>query len=477
MAPSPARVLILDEDRPSARAYAERLLELGLLVGSCTTSARARRSLRCDPPAVLLLRSDLFDPAELRPDFDRDSPPVLVLIAGFDAGSDARRAYELGAFAWMCEPFPPEELVLTVQRALEQRRLESENRRLRSAMSQRFQLGGIVSRDPALQRILQTVEALADTRATILIQGESGTGKSLLARTIHELSGRRNGPFVEVSCGALPAGLLESELFGHARGSFTGALRDHPGKFEAADGGTLFLDEIGVATPELQVKLLRVLQEKTFERLGETKTRSTDVRVLAATNADLEAEVRAGRFREDLFWRLNVVGLRLPPLRERPADVLLLAEHFLQRFAREHGRPERPLAPSALARLAAHAWPGNVRELEHALERAVLLAAGERIEPEDLGGAPGSAAPPQPGPGPTAGEPAPLLPLRLGVALRKALEEPEREIIRRTLELNRGSRQATARMLELNRATLFNKMRKYDLLSFPQQIAYPERRD
>ncbi len=464
------RVLVLDEDRPSSRAYAEGLVALGLRVAQCDTTARARRLLRSDPPAVLVMRSDRFDPAELAIEFEPESPPVLVLVSGFDTGSDAQRALELGAFTWLCEPFPPEELVLAVQRALEQRRLETENRRLLAAMGQRLQLGGIVSRDPALQRILQTVEALADTRATILIQGESGTGKSLLARTIHELSSRRSGPFVEVNCGALPAGLLESELFGHARGAFTGALRDRPGKFEAADGGTIFLDEIGVAPPELQVKLLRVLQEKSFERLGETRTRTADVRVLAATNSELEQEVREGRFREDLFWRLNVVGLRLPALRERPADVPLLAEHFLQRFAREHGKPERPLAPAARARLSGHEWPGNVRELEHALERAVLLAPGARIEPEDLGPALASGAGlrSESGAAP-AGEPAPLLPLRLGVGLRKALEEPEREIIKRTLELNHGSRQATARMLELNRATLFNKMRKYDLLSFPHR--------
>ena len=462
------RVLVLDEDQPSSRAYAGGLADLGLLVALCETPTRARRALRSEPPAVVVLRSDLFDPAELRAEFSTEAPPVLVLISGFDTGSDAQRALELGAFAWLCEPFPPEELVLTVQRALEQRRLEHENRRLLAAMGQRFQLGSIVSRDPALQRILQTVEALSDTRATILIQGESGTGKSLLARTIHELSSRRSGPFVEVNCGALPSGLLESELFGHARGAFTGALRDRPGKFEAADGGTIFLDEIGVATPELQVKLLRVLQEKSFERLGETKTRTTDVRVLAATNSELEAEVRAGRFREDLFWRLNVVGLRLPPLRERSADVPLLAEHFLQRFTREHARPERPLSPAALARLSSHSWPGNVRELEHALERAVLLAPGARIEADDLGPALGASGSLRAESGaPAEVEPASLLPLRLGVPLRKALEEPEREIIRRTLELNRGSRQDTARMLELNRATLFNKMRKYDLLSFP----------
>jgi two-component system, NtrC family, response regulator AtoC len=468
--PAAEHVLVFDEDRPSSRAYASGLSALGLQVTLCETKERARRALRADAPAVLVLRSDMIDPLELRADFDPGRPPLLLLVCGFDSPGEAQRAREAGAYARLCEPFAAEELVQAVQRALEQRRLAAENRRLQAEVGERFQLGRIVSRDPALQRILQTIEALADTRATILIQGESGTGKSLLARTMHELSSRRAGPFVEVNCGALPAGLLESELFGHARGAFTGALRDRPGKFEAADRGTIFLDEIGVAPVELQVKLLRLLQEKSFERLGETRTRSVDVRVLAATNSELESEVRAGRFREDLFWRLNVVALRLPPLRERPADVALLAEHFLQRFAREHERPSRPLSAAALARLATHSWPGNVRELEHALERAVLLAPGERIEAEDLGPSIGSRALPRPaGAGSAATDPPPLLPLHLGVPLRKALEEPEREIIRRTLELNGGSRQDTARMLELNRATLFNKMRKYDLLLFPHR--------
>ncbi len=467
MARPPERVLFLDEDRPSSREHVDSLRALGLEVELTDSLARARRELRAERPALLVLRSDLFDAAALAHELEGEHAPAVVLIIGFEGGGEAHDALVRGAFACLSEPFPAEELRLVAQRALEQRQLAAENRRLKAEVGERFQLGSLVSREPALQRIQQTVEALSDTRATLLIRGESGTGKSLLARTIHQLSSRKNGPFVEVNCGALPSGLLESELFGHARGAFTGALRDRPGRFEAADGGTIFLDEIGVAPPELQVKLLRVLQERSFERVGETRTRTVDVRVLAATNSDLEADVRAGSFREDLFWRLNVVALHLPPLRERPADVQLLAQHFLERFAREHARPARSFSPEALACLAAHGWPGNVRELEHVLERAVLLARGERIEPEDLGPSLALKNDLEHGNACMLDNQAPVLPLRLGIPLRKALEEPEREIIRRTLELNHGSRQATARMLELNRATLFNKMRKYDLLSIP----------
>jgi transcriptional regulator with GAF, ATPase, and Fis domain len=367
-----------------------------------------------------------------------------------------------------------------VARAVEQRGLRAENERLKADLSQRFELSSILSRDPAFQRIFQTVEALADTRATLLIEGESGTGKSLLARTIHQRSSRASAPFIEVNCGALPDTLLESELFGHARGAFTGAVKDKAGKLEAADRGTLFLDEIGSASLELQVKLLRALQEKTFERLGETRTRLVDVRVITATNTDLSRAVAAGRFREDLYYRVNVVALRLPPLRERPGDIALLAEHFAARFSVEHARPPRRLAASCMPILAAHAWPGNVRELEHCIERAVLLGRSDEIQPADLGLGSGTSAragdhaPSAPSPGGRIDlEPGSLVPTLwpdgASLSLRQALELPEREIIRWALEKNGGNRKATARMLDVNRTTLFNKMRKYDLLQFPSR--------
>ncbi len=281
-------------------------------------------------------------------------------------------------------------------------------------------------------------------------------------------------------CGALPSALLESELFGHARGAFTGALRDRPGKFEAADGGTIFLDEIGNASLELQQKLLRVLQDRTFERLGEVKTRTADVRVIAATNEDLGAAVAAGRFREDLYWRIRVVALRMPSLRERRGDIPVLAAHFLERFRTEHRRSALEFGPESLQALTAWPWPGNVRELEHAIERAVLLSEGNLIRPGDLGlHHPSSAAL---GPGSTVlgsesgRTPSDLITCLRSLfdgerppTLREALAIPEREIIRLALELHGGNRQATAKMLDVNRSTLFNKMRRHGLMGHPRE--------
>jgi DNA-binding NtrC family response regulator len=278
-----------------------------------------------------------------------------------------------------------------------------------------------------------------------------------LARAIHRRSARADGPFVEVNCGALPETLLESELFGHRKGAFTGAVRDRIGKFEAAHGGTLFLDEIATASPALQVKLLRVLEDKTFEAVGDERTRSADVRLLAATNQDLLAEVQAGRFREDLFYRINVVAVEVPPLRERKGDIPLFARTFVERFAQRHRRPIQDISPAALTQLTEAAWPGNVRELENTLERAVLLAPGPVLNLEDLGLAPARTAP--------ASEAADRIEdLPLG-PLKEALEIPERALILRALDLHAGNRQGTARTLGINRTTLFNKMRKYGLLS------------
>jgi DNA-binding NtrC family response regulator len=337
----------------------------------------------------------------------------------------------------------------------------------------------------------------------VLIGGESGTGKSMLARTLHQCSSRSSAPFVVVNCGALPESLLESELFGHAKGSFTGAVSDKIGKFEAADGGTIFLDEIACASLELQVKLLRVLQDRVFERVGDHTTRKTDARVIAASNRDLRDEVREGRFREDLYYRIKVVSLEMPPLRDRPGDVPMLAEHFLRKFAAEYGRPVKSLTPDCLAALTAHSWPGNVRELEHCLERAVLLSSssaltaenlspdlrehlpatppdnpdsGSRVEahggePSTTAGSPEAQAELQAIPGALDGlesppsaeagdEPGGVRPLR------EALEGPERLLIQRALELCGGNRNRTASLLEINRSTLFNKMKKYNLMEF-----------
>lgn len=453
------RVLFVDEDRASARAHSQALEAEGFVLSSAASVSAARRKLALGA-AILVVRREL----EGVEAWLAEGTPMVLLSSFGSSPATIEGCEEL------CEPVSPEDLVRAVRRQAQRWALEEENRRLREEVGQRFQLGKVLSRDPALQKIARTVEALSDTKATVLICGESGTGKSLLARTIHQLSARREGPFVEVNCGALPANLLESELFGHAKGSFTGALRDREGKFEAAQGGTIFLDEIGVAAPELQVKLLRVLQERSFERIGESRTRHSDARVIAATNADLENLVRSGQFREDLYWRLHVVTLNLPPLRERPRDILLLSEHFLQHFAHEHQRPAASFSASAQQALVSHHWPGNVRELEHCIERAVLLSDAAILDAQAL-----ALADPRSSASQLDGQPS-LLPLTLGIPLRQALEQPEREIIRRTLELHGGCRQATAAMLAVNRATLFNKMRKYGLLSFPHRQERTETR-
>lgn len=393
-----------------------------------------------------------------------DGGPSVVLIG------DSARAESFDLTAIPEDP-SDSDLIIGVARALESKSLSAENQALRNELDGRFSFGSILTRDPALRDVLRTLESVANTRATVLILGETGTGKSLLARTLHQASSRQTKPYVEVNCGALPGGLLEAELFGHAKGAFTGADSERPGRFEVADGGTIFLDEIDSAPPELQVKLLRVVQDRVFERVGESTTRKTDVRIVAATNASLVERVEEGTFREDLYWRLKVVEVKVPPLRTRSRDISPLAAAFVERFAKEYQKPIRGISQGALSILAAGTWPGNVRQLEHSLERAVLLAptadSGVKREllPTDLGQDVLEAATRGAGPQGT-------LPLGLEwltdltrvVPLKEALEGPERILIERALLRHEGRRDFAARDLGINRSTLFNKMRKYGLL-------------
>jgi len=461
-------VLVVDDDLEHARRLATRLAAQG-----CITRALERVDPTGtdaeDPWEVVLASPAVLEPA-LLDSLRRTGASLLAFVPRPGEPPPPPEAVT----AWL--PRRPDEATLraAVGGALEHRALERENRDLRDRLAERHAFGQVLTRDPAMRQALATLEAVADTRANVLLTGESGTGKTLLAHAIHSHSDRAQAPFVVVNCGALPSSLLESELFGHVRGAFSGAVKDRPGRFEQADGGTIFLDEVNSASLDMQVKLLRVLQDRTFERVGDGATCSVDVRVIAASNADLEREIEAGRFREDLFWRLHVVAVELPPLRERPRDVALLAQRFLERYAREYDRPARSLHRDSMALLAAHPWPGNVRQLENVIERAVLMARGALLEPADLGPELAPGAPPEAaGAAPTGGLLLGLENLSRLPTLKEALEGPERQILTRALELCRGSRKAASEMLGINRTTLFNKMRKYGLMHLTFETPAP----
>jgi DNA-binding NtrC family response regulator len=455
-----ARILIADPD-PSWRDLADALRADGGQVAVCDSAAAALDELAGAEPDLLVAELQLPDSdgvalleraRMLHPDL------AVVLVAAFGTVEDAVQAMRRGAIDFLSKPFSPDQLVLATTRALEQRRLRRENHDLRAALDDRLRLDNLIGGEPRMHAVFKTAKAVAATRTTVLLTGESGTGKTLLARAIHGLSERREQPFVEVNCGALPEALLESELFGHVRGAFTGAVKDRAGKFEAANGGTIFLDEIGTSSPAFQVKLLRVLQDRVIERLGEQRPQPVDVRVVLATNLDLLREVREQRFREDLYYRINVVAIEMPPLRERRGDIPSLVEHFLRRCCAANHRPRLRLAPAVLDAFVAAPWPGNVRQLENVVERAVVLCEGEEIGLADL---PPDLVRPAAAAAAAAAEPAddgPVLPLR------EALAIPEKRIIERALARLRGNRKETAAALGINRSTLFNKMRRYGLL-------------
>jgi DNA-binding NtrC family response regulator len=372
-----------------------------------------------------------------------DPELTLILMTAFASVETAVSAMKAGAYDYIVKPFDPDDLSRLVARAAERRSLRAENDRLRRTLDAATVPPPLVGGSPAMRRVLELVGTVAGTDTAVLITGESGTGKELVARAIHAASARRYGPFVTVNCGALAEGILESELFGHEAGAFTGARARRIGKFEAANGGTIFLDEVGEITPKVQVELLRVIEEKAIVRLGASAVVPLDFRVVAATNRDLPALVKAGGFREDLFWRLNVFVIDLPPLRARPDDVPSLAHHFLERFAKAMSRKRLRFSPEAEAALAAYAWPGNVRELQNAVERAVVVARGEVVEASDLpltitqAGAAGA------GPG--------------------SLAQAERAHVLSVLEATGWNITRAARILDVDRVTLYHKIRKYEL--------------
>jgi len=371
----------------------------------------------------------------------QNSNTPVVLMTAYGTVEGAVSAMKSGAADFLIKPFSLDHLTAVIEKALEVRALRDENLQLKEALDQKFAFDNIVGRSAGMQEIFHTVARVAPTRATVLLCGESGVGKDLIARAIHHHSPRKDRPFVKINCTALPENLMESELFGYEKGAFTGANTTKPGKFEQADTGTVFLDEIGDVPPGIQVKLLRILQEREFERLGSNKTHRIDVRVIAATNADLRAALEEGRFREDLYYRLNVLPINIPPLRDRKEDIPFLARHFVGKLAPELGSPAAGISEAALQKLMAYHWPGNVRELENVIERSLVLGAGETLEPEDirLDMAPASARPAASNS---------FLPEGL------TLDEYEQALIRESLRRANGNKSQAARLLGLTRNAL-----------------------
>jgi DNA-binding NtrC family response regulator len=446
-------LLLVDDDRHVLESMAGWLREQGYKVDVAADRAAALATLARKTPDLVLCDvrlpdGDGFDVlAHCREHFPAMS---VILLSGYGTVEMAMDAIRGGAFDFLTKPLIDAELEMAIGRALNQRRVIEENRHLKTQLDIRFGLDNVVGQDHRMKRMFDMIDSIADTRATVLITGESGTGKSLVARAIHRRSARRDKAFVEVACGALPETLLETELFGHVAGAFTGATHDKVGKFLQAEGGTIFLDEISTASASMQVKLLRVLQELEFEQVGGTKTFRVDTRVILATNEDLSQAVAAGRFRQDLFYRINVINIELPPLRERISDIPLLASHFLARVCEDSGKKIRGFAEDALTALQRYRWPGNVRELQNAVERAVLLGKGEVVRLEDLPAALVAAAP-------VSAHPV------AGRTLKQALEAPERQIILEALESNHWNRHVTADVLGINRTTLYKKMKRLGL--------------
>jgi two-component system response regulator HydG len=445
---APIRILVADDEASARSGLATLLRGEGFEVTLAEDGLQALARVEETAPDVLVtdLRMPGLDGMELLRRARELVPElIVVLVTAFADVETAVRAMHEGAEHYLTKPLQIEELVIVIRRALERRHLRDETTELRTRLTEHLRFDNIIGSSPAMQELFDVIEQVAPSKASVLIAGESGTGKELVAQAIHENSPRARAPFVKLHCAALAEALLESELFGHEKGSFTGAAGRREGRFKQADGGTLFLDEIGEISPVVQVKLLRFLQERTFERVGGNETVKVDVRVIAATHRELPAEVAAGKFREDLYYRLNVVNIDMPPLRARPSDLLPLATHFLRRFAKENGKSIDGFSDDAVERITGYRWPGNVRELENVIERAVVLCDGSTLT-------------------------ARYLPAGVGAVARGSLRIPgstlaemERHMIVTTLEACSGRTSQAAQMLDISVRKIQYKLQEYGI--------------
>ena len=450
---SPARILVVDDDREMCELLADIFGEEGFRVETVHEGPAAVEKFRLQPFDLVI--TDLMMPRMRGTELVKqikaiDKNALVLLITAFGGVESAVEAMHAGAFHYVTKPFRTDEILLHARRALEQRQIHQELDRLRDAVHERFSFQNIVGSSAKMRAVFDIIEHVSDLPANVLILGESGTGKELVAHAIHQASARAHGPFIALNCAAIPETLLESELFGYVRGAFTDARKDRRGLFQEANGGVLFLDEISEIPLNLQAKLLRVIQEKEVRPLGSNQVEKVDTRVVSASNRDLENMVREGRFRQDLFYRLNVIRIDLPPLRERSEDIVKLTEYFVDKFARQAKRQITGVEPEAARALMAYSWPGNVRELEHTIERAVLMGKGTSLSLSDL-------------PAQLAQNRDATFPLAEALHKGYTLRELEKEYIAQVIETTHGNKSEAAKILGVDRTTLYRKLEEYKL--------------
>jgi DNA-binding NtrC family response regulator len=448
------RILIADDEPLTLELMVERLQTEGYEVELVSGGREAIEASKKSSFKVVLTDLSMpdVDGMEVLAYFASQHPETLVIVlTGFGTVENAVEAMKRGAYDYLAKPANPDELIITLKRAVEHKELKEENVALRSQIQEHSRVGRLIGQSQPMQQLYRIIKRVAKTDSTVLITGESGTGKELIANAIHYQSARRDMPFVPINCGAIPEELLESELFGHEKGAFTGAFKERRGRFELANKGTVFLDEIGEMSPKLQVKLLRFLQETKFHRIGGSRTIEVDVRILAATNKDLERAVAENEFREDLFYRLNVIPIQVPPLRDRESDIRPLIQHFIQQHCQKKNIPLKRMSPGAIVSFEQYDWPGNVRELENVIERLVILTDAEEIQVQDLPSRMQSYQQVEPK----------LIELgEDGINLKETLDDLENRLILDALQRAGGVKNKAAKLLGLNRTTLIEKMKK-----------------